>query len=91
MGKGIIKEVFENMNKVILEGEVITSIKIKDCIIIGIDTGNNVLTCEVKDDLCEYVEIKNGERIRVLGRLEIIGTESVHGYGVIVDQIDFFG
>ena len=75
------------MNEVILEGEVVTSIKIKDCIII--DTGNNVLTCEVKDDLCEYVEIKNGERIRVLGRLEIIGTESVHGYGVIADQIDF--
>ena len=31
------------MNKVILEGEVITSIKIKDCILLGIDTGNNVL------------------------------------------------
>lgn len=45
----------------------------------------------MKDDLCECVEIKNGERIRVLGRLEIIGNESVHGYGVIVDQIDFFG
>lgn len=30
------------MNEVILEGEVVTSIKIKDCIILGIDTGNGV-------------------------------------------------
>lgn len=57
------------MNRVILEGEIVRSLKSENNIQFDINVGGDTFYCEAHDDMSKYVELKHGEKVHVVGRL----------------------